>query len=49
MLKETVFELTPLSLVTAIVTEEGVLSGEEMRQRLLRDRGNMKVTECQSC
>ncbi|HOO04496.1 MAG TPA: hypothetical protein PLJ11_07245 [Methanomassiliicoccales archaeon] len=48
-LKETVFELTPLSLVTAIVTEEGVLSGEEMRQRLLRDRGNMKVTECQSC
>jgi translation initiation factor 2B subunit (eIF-2B alpha/beta/delta family) len=47
--REAVFELTPLELVTAVITDEGVLSGEEMRKRLLKDRGNMKVTECQSC
>jgi len=47
--REVVFEMTPLDLVTAVVTDEGVLSGEEMRKRLLKDRGNMKVTECQSC
>lgn len=47
--RESIFEITPLELVTAIVTDEGVLSGEEMRKRLLKDRGNMKVTECQSC
>jgi translation initiation factor 2B subunit (eIF-2B alpha/beta/delta family) len=47
--KESIFDLTPLEMVTAVVTDEGVLSGEEMRKRLLKDRGNMKVTECQSC
>jgi len=47
--KEVVFELTPLDLVTSVITDESVLSGEEMRKRLLKDRGNMKVTECQSC
>jgi translation initiation factor 2B subunit (eIF-2B alpha/beta/delta family) len=47
--REVVFELTPLDLITAVITDEGVLSGEEMRKRLLKDRGNMKVTECQSC
>lgn len=49
IIREAVFEVTPLELVTAIVTDEGVLSGEEMKKRLLKDRGNMKVTECQSC
>ncbi len=47
--REAVFEITPLELVTAVITDEGVLSGEEMRKRLLKDRSNMKVTECQSC
>ncbi|MHC1709639.1 MAG: hypothetical protein AB9819_04465 [Methanomassiliicoccales archaeon] len=47
--REVVFEMTPLDLVTAVITDEGVLSGEEMKKRLLKDRGNMKVTECQSC
>lgn len=47
--KEAVFEITPLELVNAVVTDEGVLSGEEMKKRLLKDRSNMKVTECQSC
>ncbi len=47
--REAVFELTPLELVTAVITDEGVLSGEEMKKRLLKDRGNMKVTECQTC
>ncbi|MHC1680484.1 MAG: hypothetical protein AB9860_04430 [Methanomassiliicoccales archaeon] len=47
--KEVIFELIPLDLVTSVVSDEGVLSGEEMKKRLLKDRGNMKVTECQSC
>ena len=48
-IRETVFELTPLELVTAVITDEGVMSGPEIKKRLLKDRGNMKVTECQSC
>lgn len=48
-IKEFVFERTPLELVTSVITDEGVLSGEEMKKRLLKDRSNMKVTECQSC
>ncbi len=48
-IKEVVFELTPLELVTSVITDEGVLSGEEMKKRLLKDRGKMKDTECQSC
>jgi len=48
-IKEAVFELTPLELVTAVITDEGVLSGAGMKKRLLKDRGNMKVTECQTC
>jgi len=47
--KEAVFELTPLDLVTSVITDEGVLSGDEMRKRLLKDRSKMKDTECQSC
>lgn len=49
MVREAVFEITPLELVTAVVTDEGVLSGEEMKKRLLKDRSNMKDTECQTC
>jgi len=48
-MREVIFEQVPLEMVTAVVTDEGVLSGEEMKKRLLKDRGNMKVTECQSC
>ncbi len=48
-MREAVFEMTPLELVTAVITDEGVMSGEEMRERLLKDRRNMKVTECQTC
>ncbi|HNU36605.1 MAG TPA: hypothetical protein PKJ15_08395, partial [Methanomassiliicoccales archaeon] len=47
--REAVFEITPLELVTAVVTDEGVLSGEEMKKRLLKDRSKMKDTECQTC
>ena len=47
--REVVFELTPLELVTAVITDEGVLSGEEMKKRLLKDRSRMKDTECQTC
>lgn len=47
--REAVFEITPLELVTAVVTDEGVLSGEEMKKRLLKDRSRMKDTECQTC
>lgn len=47
--REALFELTPLELVHSVITEEGVLSGKDMRQRLLRDRSKMKETECQEC
>lgn len=46
---EAVFEMVPLEFVTWFVTDEGIISGEEMKKRLLKDRGNMKITECQSC
>ncbi len=47
--KEVIFELTPLDLVKSVVTDECVLSGEEMKKRLLKDRSKMKDTECQTC
>ncbi len=47
--REVVFEMTPLELVTVVITDEGVLSGEEMKKRLLKDRSKMKDTECQTC
>ncbi len=47
--KEIVFEMTPLDLVTAFITDEGAISGTEMRSRLLRDRSRMSDTECQTC
>jgi translation initiation factor 2B subunit (eIF-2B alpha/beta/delta family) len=46
---EAIFELTPLPLIHTVITEEGVLTGEEMQKHLLTDRGKMKVTECQEC
>lgn len=49
VVREALFEITPLELVTAVITDEGPLSGEEMKKRLLMDRGKMKDTECQSC
>jgi len=46
---EDLFEISPLSLFGSIITEEGALSGNEMENRLLRDRGKMKNTECEEC
>ena len=44
---EVVFEMTPLSMVHSVITEEGTMSGDDMQKRLLRDRSKMKETECQ--
>jgi translation initiation factor 2B subunit (eIF-2B alpha/beta/delta family) len=44
--RERLFEATPLHLIRSIITEEGVVSGEEMQKRLLRDRGKMNEAEC---
>jgi translation initiation factor 2B subunit (eIF-2B alpha/beta/delta family) len=44
--RERLFEATPLHLFHSIFTEEGALSGAEMRERLLKDRGKMVETEC---
>jgi translation initiation factor 2B subunit (eIF-2B alpha/beta/delta family) len=46
---EDLFEISPLSLFASIITEEGILSGQEMENRLLRDRSKMKNTECEEC
>lgn len=48
-LREAVFEMVPLDLVGVVMTDEGTFTGNEMKERLLRDRREMKVTECQSC
>jgi ribose 1,5-bisphosphate isomerase len=46
---EELFEISPLSLFTSVITEEGMMSGQEMEKRLLRDRSKMKNTECEEC